>query len=153
MTIKFDKWELIKTKNGRYAIFYEPGIIGDTGGMIYVSENVYNQAKNGNHDLKFLFDKYNLYEAQNIMTAKNEKSLIKESVNTSNKFYGKGFIVTMELGKYYIKYQLAQHGGGIRKFEISKKMYEDARSGNYTIDGLFKKYNLYHLDVPENDVK
>jgi hypothetical protein len=74
-------------------------------------------------------------------------------VNTATKFYGKGFIATKEEGEYFIAYQLARHGGGNRKFEITEEIYEDARTGKHSTSSLFKEYNLYHLDVPENDIK
>ncbi|MCG8573513.1 MAG: hypothetical protein MI810_01395 [Flavobacteriales bacterium] len=67
-------------------------------------------------------------------------------------FHGKGFVITEENGNYYLEYQLARHGGGSRKFEINKAVYDDAKTGEHTISELLKKPNLYKFDIPENDV-
>lgn len=56
-------------------------------------------------------------------------------------------------GCYYLIYELSRHGGGHRKIPITKEIYEEARIGKHSTSDLFKKYNLYNLDVPENDVK
>ena len=63
------------------------------------------------------------------------------------------FFVTEELGKYFLKYRLSRQGDGERKFEITREVYEEARTDKYSASDLFKKYNPYHLDIPENDVK
>jgi hypothetical protein len=153
MVIKFNGWDLISTKNGKYSIFYEAGLIGETGGMVYISEEIYNDAKNGNIDLKSLFDKYNLYDYRHIGKSKKVSLDPTNYRNTPIKYYGRGLIATDENGRYFMKYQKATHGGGSRKIEISKQAYEDIRVDDLSASEVIIKYNLRHLDIPENDVK
>lgn len=147
-------WKVISTDNGKYGLSYESFILDENtlGAMIEINEEVFNAACNPNVKLKDLFVRFDLYQ-NNVLYNLGERVTITKSKNTPTKYYGKGFIVTKENNKYYIMYQLAQHGGGNRKFEISKEIYQDARTGKYSTADIFKKYNLYHLDIPENNVK
>lgn len=112
--------------------------------------NVLKDIENGELEIKELFRKHKLH---NLIIQWGKTKTIEPKKNTSTKFYGRGFIATLEEGKYYFMYQLARQGGGSRKFEITKTIYDDIRLNDYGTSDLFKKYNLYHLDVPENDVK
>ena len=85
--------------------------------------------------------------------AKEIKPVLQPRVNTKNKYQGVDFFVMEEAGKYFIKYRLSHQGDGERNFEISKEIYKDARTGKYSTSELFRKYNLYHMDTPDNDVK
>lgn len=152
MVIKFKGWDLISTKNGKHSIFYDAGIIGETGGMIYISEEVYNDAKSGNLDLKSLFDKYNLYNSKHLTKSIKVSLNTSKHSNTPNKYYGRGLIATDEDGRYFMEYQKAAHGGGSRKIEITEEVYRDIRLNDLGATEVLRKYNLYHLDVPENDV-
>jgi len=153
-TYEHNGWKVIATKNGKFGLSYESYILTEDalGALIEINEEVFNAACNPNVELKDLFDKYNLYDNKVLLRLGEKITLTKEE-NTPNKFYGRGFIATQEGNKYFLEYQLARHGGGSRKFEITKEIYEDARQGDKSTSDLFKKYNLYHLDVPENDVK
>jgi len=144
-------WELIESRNG-YGLRYEPGIIGPTGALIKISKEVYTGAKEGKISLIELFKKYSLDKCE-VVYQISETIITKPKLSTSTKFYGKGFIVEEVNNKYYLTYQLASHGGGARKFEIEREIYEEARKGYHTTSSIFKKYNLYHLNVPENDVE
>jgi|SRR5690554_159281 len=147
-------WKVISTDNGKYGLSYESFILDENtlGAMIEINEEVFNAACSPDVKLKDLFDKFNLY-SNKVFLRLGKKTTIPKTANTSTKYFGKGFIVTQENNKYFLMYQLAQHGGGSRKFEITKQIYEEARTGKYTTSDLFKKYNLYHLDIPENNVK
>lgn len=149
-----DGWKVIATSNNKYGLSYESFVIdeGTLGALIEINEEVFNAACNPNIKLKDLFDKYNLYDNKVLLRLGKENTLVKKE-NSPTKFYGKGFIATQEGDKYFLEYQLARHGGGSRKFEITKEVYEDARTGKHSTTELFKKYKLYYLDVPENDVK
>jgi hypothetical protein len=147
-------WKVIATKNGKFGLSYDSHILTEDtlGALIEINEDVFNAACNPDIELKDLFEKYNLYENKVLYKLK-KVILTKTKENTPIKFYGGDFIVTQEGEKYFLKYLLSCQGGGSRKFEISKEIYEDARKGDKSTSDLFKKYNLYHLDVPENDVK
>lgn len=118
---------------------------------VEIDDEIFKAISGGEREVQTLFKKYKLHK----IIIENGGVEVKPNVklmNTPTKFYGGGFIVTQEEGKYYLDYQLSRHGGGSRKFEITKEIYEDARTGKYSLSDLFKKYNLYHLDVPGNDV-
>lgn len=117
---------------------------------VQVSEEIVRAVQNGERSVQFLFMNFDLHKQ--IIQWKKGMYPKKES-NTPTKYLGIGFIVTEERGEFYLEYLLAIQGGKSRKFEISKEIYEEARTGKYSISELFKKYNLYHLDVPENDVR
>jgi hypothetical protein len=85
--------------------------------------------------------------------AKEVKPIPRPKINTETMYQGIDFFVTEETGRYFFKYRLSRQGDGERKFEITKEIYEDARKGDKSTSDLFKKYNLYHLDIPENNVK
>ncbi|MEM6814417.1 MAG: hypothetical protein AAF600_08490 [Bacteroidota bacterium] len=112
--------------------------------------DIYRDIAEGERSIKELFKKHKLH---NLIIKWGEPRKVLPKDNSPAKFYGRGFIVTQEDNKYFLDYQLARQGGGSRKFEISKEIYEEARTGKYATSDLFKKYNLYHLDIPENDVK
>lgn len=119
---------------------------------VVIPQNVFEDIKNGERDIFFLLTKYKLYD---IIPLRGETVIPnpKPNINTENCYQGADFFVTHEEDKYYLEYLLARQGGGTRKFEISKEIYEDARKGKMSSSDIFRKYNLYHLDVPENDVK
>ncbi|HEX2969729.1 MAG TPA: hypothetical protein VHO46_11570 [Bacteroidales bacterium] len=151
-TIKKEGWEISRFDDGRFLLVYERNIIDENGGGIEINAEIYNEAKTTNINLPELFTKYKLKDCKKIF------SIIKGEtypppVNTSNKYYGQAYIVTHEGDKYYFEYLLAYHGGGIRKFEITKEIFEYAQNDKLTITDILDKFNLHHLDVPENDVK
>ncbi|NJM24269.1 MAG: hypothetical protein HC859_00735 [Bacteroidia bacterium] len=118
---------------------------------VLVSIDVIQAVENGERSVQSLFKNYDLHKQ--IIQWKKGTLPKKERVNTPTKYQGVDFFVTEENDKYYLEYLLSTQGGKSRKFEISKEIYEEARMGKYSTSELFKKYDLYHLDVPENDVK
>lgn len=150
--LKRDGWKV--THDGdNYFLTYSPGLIGELGACYKVNAELYDTVNSNDFSLEQILTDFNVKSTfEKAYNLKPPPSLPIRK-NTLTKYYGGGFIVTDEGGKYFLDYQLARHGGGSRKFEISKEAYLDARSGNYKTSELFKKYNLYHLDVPENDVK
>lgn len=119
---------------------------------VRISEEIFNVVKNGECKVLKLFKKFNLQKFLFTWNKPNYTNRAMNKVNTENKFYGRGFIVFKEEAKYFLEYQLARQGGGSRRFEISKKVYDDARRGNKSTSELLKKHNLYHKDRPENDI-
>lgn len=119
---------------------------------VEIDNEIFKAISEGEREVKNLFKKYKLHKIIIENGAEEVRPNVK-LMNTPTKFYGRGFIITQEGTKYYLEYQLARQGGGSRKFEISKEIYAQARTGKYSTSDLLKKYNLYHLDVPENDVK
>lgn len=120
---------------------------------VKITHDIYEDIASGETDLKLLFKKHNLHLI--IMEQGSRKVTLtpKPKINTETKYQGTDFFVTIEYDKYYLEYRLARQGDGSRKFEISKEIYEEARTGKHSTSDLFKKFNLYHLDVSENDVK
>jgi hypothetical protein len=150
--VKRDGWKI--TCDGEYiCLTYSPDVLGEFGAAYLVNEEVYKRALDPDIGLKQLIKEFNIFS--NFKKIYDIKKPLKLSPkeSTPTKFYGRGFIAAQEGEKYFLEYQLARHGGGSRKFEISKEIYEDARKGDKSTSDLFKKYNLYHFDIPENDVK
>jgi|JRYD01.1.fsa_nt_gb hypothetical protein len=119
---------------------------------VEITDEIFDDISQGERDISNLFKKYKLHK----LIMKYGAVEVNPSIvftNTSNRYYGRGFIAKHEGDKYFLEYQLSTQGGGERRFEISKEIYEDARIGDKSTSDLFKKYNLYHLDIPENDVK
>lgn len=119
---------------------------------VILPDEIYNAISQGDLEIKSLFKKYKLHNLI-LQWDNREPETTTVPSNTKNIFYGKGFIAEKENISFFLTYELSGHGGGNRKIPISEDIYLEARTGNYTVTGLFRKYNLYHLDVPENDVK
>jgi hypothetical protein len=147
-------WTIKEQKNGTglLHIIPAPKSLFRYEEYVVIPQNVFEEIKNGERNIFSLLTKYKLY---NIIPLRGEKVIPnpKPNINTENCYQGTGFFVTHEDDKYFFRYLLSRHGGGERKFEISKEIYEDARKGEMSVSDILKKYNLYHLDIPENDVK
>lgn len=151
-TIKKSGWK-VTHDGGAFYLTFLPGEIGELGASYEVNKEVYERALNSEVSLTQLINEFNIFQNfKKVYDIKKPPELPLRK-NTPTKFYGKDFIATHEEDKYYLMYQLGRHGGGYRKIPITKEIYEDAREGDKSTSDLFKKYNLYHLDVPENDVK
>jgi len=151
-TIKKSGWK-VTHDGGAFYLTYLPGKIGESGASYEVDKEVYERALDSEVSLTQLINEFNIFRNfKKVYDIKKPPELPLRK-NTPTKFYGKDFITTHEKDKYYLMYQLGRHGGGHRKIPITKEIYEDARKGDKSTSDLFKKYNLYHLDVPENDVK
>lgn len=118
--------------------------------FIDIPKEIFENIRNGERNISELFRKYKLH---NLIFQWNRVSVISErQENTDSKFYGRDFIAIQEDNRFFVEYELSQHGGGHRKIEITQEIFEDARSGDKSICDLFMKYNLYHLDVIEYNV-
>jgi hypothetical protein len=151
-TIRRNGWSIRYAGDGHFFLEYSAGLISELGATYAVTEEIYNAAKDENMSLKDLIEKYDVQSTCKKLYDMREPQKGFRIPNTHTRYSNGDFIATQEGNKYFLEYQLARHGGGSRKFEISKEIYEDARTGKYSTSDLFKKYNLYHLDVPENDV-
>jgi len=116
---------------------------------VEITKEIFEEVKAGQCKVSELFKKFNL--SKFIIKWGESKSSQMKRENTENKFFGRGFITSKEGSKYFLEYQLARQGGGSRKFQINKEVYEDSRRGNITTSELLKKHNLFHLDNPNND--
>jgi len=76
-----------------------------------------------------------------------------QKINTETKFHGKGYIVEKVNYKYYLQYIKASQGGGSRKFEVSKEVFDKAKKEKSSLRDLFTEYDLYRFDIPANDIK
>nr|WP_299207779.1 hypothetical protein [uncultured Brumimicrobium sp.] len=120
--------------------------------VVEIPDDIYQDIESGETRVKELFRKHKLHDYIFQWDSRKPTTSPKYE-STKNKFFGVDFLATDENGSYYLMYELSRHGGGHRKIPISKEIYEEARTGKYSTSDLFKKYNLYHLDVSENDVK
>ena len=120
--------------------------------IVEIPDIVYKDIELGEIRVKELFKKHNLHDF--IFQWESRKPTTSPTyLNSKDSFFGKDYLATEEKGSYYLIYELSRHGGGHRKIPISKEIYVEARTQNYSSSDLFEKYNLYHLDVSENDVK
>lgn len=150
--IKKEGWKI--THDGeQFYLTYLPDILGKEGASYKVNNTIYQRVLNSDISLKQLITEFDVFSNFKKVYDIKRPPKLPQKENTATKYYGGDFIATQEGYKYFLEYQLARHGGGSRKFEISKEIYEDARKGDKSTSDLFKKYNLYHLDVPENDVR
>ena len=149
-----DGWKAIWTDSGKYGLSYDSNILGDQvdGGLIEIDEEVFNAASKPDVTLKELFDNFNL-EKNKVFYKTRKPIYAAKKESTSTKYYGRGLIAMDEDGRYFMQYQKAAHGGGSRKIEVSKEIYEDIRLNDLGATDVILKYNLQHLDIPENDVK
>ncbi len=151
---KLDNGSIIWTDGIKYYIDIKPvenDILFRKERTEEISEEIFRIVKAGEHRVSQLCYNYNLLDFI-ITWGKPVFPKPIKIINTEDKFYGKDFIATKEGEKYFLEYLLSRHGGGSRKFEISKEIYYDARTGCKSTSDLFKKYNLYDKDIPENDV-
>ncbi|MFN6944824.1 MAG: hypothetical protein ACK4ND_07730 [Cytophagaceae bacterium] len=119
---------------------------------VEIPDVIYRDIESGETRVKELFKKHNLHDF--IFQWESRKPIKTPTYkNSKDKFYGVDFLATEQDGSYHLIYELSRQGGGHRRIPISKEVYDEARTGKYSSSDLFKKYNLYHLDVPENDVK
>lgn len=145
-------WTVTKNEKGIAILHVTPieGSLFRKEQFINIPKEIFENIKNGERNINELFRKHKLH---NLIFQWDRDPVISERhENTDSIFYGTDFLVIQEDNRYFIEYELSQHGGGHRKIEITQEIYEDARRGNNSICGLLKKYNLYHLDVTENDV-
>ena len=148
-----NSWTLERDNNGKGVLHVKPipNSIFRKEQYVHVSEEIMRAVQNGERTVQSLFQNFDLHKQ--IIQWKKGTYPKGERINTPTTYQGIDFFVTEEGNKYYLEYLLAIQGGKSRKFEISKEIYEEARTGKYSASDLFKKYNLYHLDIPENDVK
>ncbi len=147
-------WIIEKNENGNPVLHVTPipNTLFRKHQDVEISVEIFEDIVNGERDILNLFKRHKLHK-KIIEDGAVEVKLNITLINTPFKYYGKGFIATQEEDKYFLDYLLSIQGGKSRRFEISKEIYEDARIGDKSTSDLFKKYNLYHLDVPENDSK
>ncbi len=148
---KYPNWEIEAYDNGTFVLTYERGLISADGACIVISQDVFNEAKKGELSLAALFDKYCLHDCKILYSITSPPDYPKP-VNTPDKHHGHAYFVTRENGRYYFQY-MKSRGVGDRKFEITEEIFEYAKNNDVGVYDLIEKYNLYHLDVPENDVK
>lgn len=153
---KLDNGWIVEKKGDNTPILYItpiPNTLFRKNQTVEITDTIFEDISFGETDLKNLFKKHKLHMLIMEQGAKEVKPVLHPRINTATKYQGVDFFVTEELGKYFLTYRLSRQGDGERKFEIAREVYEEARTGKYSSSDLFKKYNLYHLDIPKNDVK
>jgi hypothetical protein len=153
--LKLDNGWFVTKMEGKSAVLHItplPNSIFRKYQSVDIPDEIFNDIELGEVSIKELFNKYKLHEF--IFQWENRQPEIsKRPANSSTIFYGNGFIATNEKNGYFLEYEISSHGGGHRKIPITKDIYDDARNGDKSTSDLFKKFNLYHLDIPENDIK
>jgi hypothetical protein len=152
---KLDNGWVVTKNQGRPAVLHVlplPNSVFRKEQFVEIPDIIFKDIESGENRIKELFRKHKLHDFI-FQWESREPATSPKNLNTCNEFYGKGFLAIEENEKYYLLYELSRHGGGHRKIPITKEIYLDARTGQYSTSDLFKKFNLYNLDVPENDVK
>lgn len=146
-------WLAFEDDSGKGVLIVEPlqNSLFTKKKIVELPDDVFNDIRNGTTEIKELFRKHKLHNL--IIEWEVPKHGNDHFVNTETKFYGRGYCVIVEEEKYYLSIQLSSHGGGSRKFEITKEIFEYAQNDKLTIKDILNKFNLHHLDVPENDLK
>jgi hypothetical protein len=147
----FINWKIEAYDNGAFILTYEQAVIEKDGACIVISEEVYNEAKKEELSLAELFEKYSLQNCKKLFSITSPPVYAKP-VNTPDKHHGQAYFVTKENGRYYFQY-MKSRGVGDRKFEITEEIFEYAKNNDVGVYNIIDKFNLHHLDVPENDVK
>ena len=129
-----------------------PKTVFNKNKRIIISDVIFEDIRAGEINLKNLFRKHDLHKLIINQTSEEVRLQVKHGKNGQNENQGSDFFVFNESGKYFMRYRLSIQGDGERQIEISKEVFLDERSGDYSTSDLFKKYNLYHLDVPDNDI-
>lgn len=150
--IKKEGWSVIHSHDDCFFLQYRAGIVGEMGAVYVVNKKIYNKVKSSSITLEELLKKYKILTKYRKLYNLGKERTGFVIPNTDTRYGNGDFIVTDENGIYFIEYQLSGHGGGSRKFKINEQIYKEARTGNFSTSDLFKKYNLYHLDIPENNV-
>lgn len=143
----------VEKQDGKHAILHVtpiPNSLFRKEQFIDLPANVMDAIESGVTDVKTLFKEYDLHKL--IIQWTSAPSSNVERVNTATKYHGPDFIATKENDTYFISYLLARQGGGERKIRVSEDLFNDAKTGKYACSDLFEKHNLYHLDIPENDI-
>ncbi len=140
-------WVVKETESGNGILYVTP--IANSIFQIYQEVEIHHDIlldiEKGERNIKDLFRKHKLH---NLIFENGSKLVIgkNNSVNTPHTYTSNDFIATKENEGYFLEYERAAHGGGHRKIQITKEIYNDACSGKYNLPKLFEKYNLYHLD-------
>jgi len=145
-------WLVYEDNKGKGILIVEPleNSLFRQHKVIELPDAIFNDIKNGMTEIKELFQKHKLHNL--IVKWETIKPTDKRFVNTETKYYGRGYNVYKEGNKYYLILQLSSHGGGSRKIEINKEVFEYAQNDKLIAQDILDKFNLHHLDVPDNDV-
>jgi hypothetical protein len=147
----YENWKIEAYDNGGFILTYECGVVGTDGACIVISEEVFNDAKKGELSLSALFEKYSLQNCKKLFAITSPPDYPKP-INTKDKYHGHAYFVIRENERYYFQY-MKSRGIGDRKFEISEEIFEYVKNNDVGVYDIIDKFKLYHLDVPENDVK
>lgn len=148
--IKREGWS-VKHYGENFFLKYSTGIIEEKGAVYVVNKKIYDKVKNSSITLEELFKKYDILSKFKKICSIGEERTGFVIPNTDTRYGNGDFIVADENGVYFIEYQCSGHGGGSRKFEINEQIYKEARTGKFSTSDLFKRYNLYRFDIPENN--
>jgi hypothetical protein len=145
-------WIVYEDDSGKGFLHVEPlqNSLFKRSKIVQLPDNIFKDIKSGLISIKELFQKHNLH---NLIIEWETPAANDRFVRTETQYYGRGYNVCVEKNKYYLLIQLSSHGGGSRKFEITQEVFEYAQNDSLTVKDILDRFNLHHLDVPENDVK
>jgi hypothetical protein len=108
---------------------------------VEIPKEIFKAISYGETNVKELFNRYNLHNY--IIQWSDETHLrMEEPKNSKDKYFGNGWFVEIKNDKFFIQYMSAAQGGANIRREISKKAFNEARTGKYNLTELVKKYNL-----------
>lgn len=120
---------------------------------VEIDEAFYKDVEHGMTNTDMLSEKHDIYliSIKSMKFEKPEKIPLKKLPPNFTRV--SDFILEESTDKYYLHFQEAKNGGGERRIEISKKVYDDGLTGAFSVTDLFIEYNLYHLleDKDENE--
>lgn len=109
---------------------------------VNIPKGIFKAISDGETNVKELFKKYKLHNY--IIDWSGETySNMEETKNSENKYFGNGWFVERENDKFFIQYMSGAQGGENIRREISRKAFNEARTGKYNLTDLVKKYNMY----------
>ena len=109
---------------------------------VKIPKEIFKVINDGETNVKELFKKYKLHDY--LMQWSGEVcSKMEKPKDSEDKYFGNGWFVERKNDKFFIQYMSGVQGGANIRREISKKAFNEARTGKYDLTELVKKYNLY----------
>ncbi len=146
-------WEAYMNDDGSFMLHVIPipNNIFRIEQRVNISEEIYTAIADGERNVKVLVENFKLND--HIITWKDIDRPKLDFINTSERFYGDGYVVVEKDNRYFMEYQLSTQGGGSRNIEINKQIYLKARNPDISTSDLFKEFDLHKYDIDEFDVK
>jgi len=146
-----DEYEINYRGDDLYILQYSAGVLSEKGAAIKVSKEEFNYVSTNPISLQALIAKFELNKNKVLYRIGAKQQYIDTRDHSDKtKHHRKGYFASSDYDGYYLNYQLSRHGDGTGRFKISEEIYEYIGNNEISLTDLFVKYDLHHLDVPEN---